>query len=57
MIIDLALKLPQEEKRDICNTKAIHREDGNMKTEYIAVRTGRPSYSIRLTKNWKSGCY
>jgi hypothetical protein len=41
MIIDPALKLPQEEKGDICNTKALHIDDGNMETKYVAVRTGR----------------
>jgi hypothetical protein len=43
MIIDPALKLPQEEKRDICNTKALHRDEENMKTKYVTVRTRRPS--------------
>jgi hypothetical protein len=50
MIIDPTLKLQHEEEKDICNTKAFRMDDGNMKTKYIAVRTGRASYSICRTQ-------
>lgn len=55
MIIDPVLKLPQEEKRGICNIEALHRDEGDMNTKYITVRTERPSYCDMTAESRNGG--